>query len=166
MPGGRPRKPTGLKILEGNRGHRTLNPESEPQPAKGILRAPSGMTKEAKRIWRSIVPELDRLDLLTVVDATSLRGACMGAATAQAADTEIAAIQKRMAAKKAATDDYQKLAMLNNIAKRGWQQWKSFATEFGLTPASRSRINVEALSPSAKTAKTKRSSPIEDALCG
>lgn len=125
------------------------------------------MSAEARRIWRSIVPELDRLDLLTIVDMTSLEGACSGAATARFADKEITQIQKRMARKKSPHEDYTRLAMLNNIAKRGWQQWKSFATEFGLTPASRSRINLEALNPGAKSAgSSKRRDPIEDALCG
>jgi P27 family predicted phage terminase small subunit len=161
---GRPRKPTALKILEGNRGHRPLNPEAEPRPAKGLLRTPSGMSKEARKLWRTLSAELDRLDLLTVVDETALKAACLGAATAEAADIQIAKIQARMAKGKPEAGDYTNLAMLNNVSKRGWQQYKSFATEFGLTPASRSRINVD---PGKRpSGSDKRLDPIESALCG
>lgn len=166
MPGGRPRKPTNLKILEGNRGHRTLDPESEPQPAKGLLKTPLGMSKEAKRIWRSIVPELDRLDLLTIVDSTSLEAACTGAAVAKSADREVSKIQRRIATSTAEQNDINKLVSLNAVSKRGWQQWKSFATEFGLTPASRSRINLGAVKPGQNSGSGKRLDPIESALCG
>jgi P27 family predicted phage terminase small subunit len=165
MPGP-PKKPTSLKILEGNRGHRPLDLEAEPQPLKG-LPEPEGLPADARRIWDEIVPELDRLNLLTMVDGVSLESACRGAANARAADAEVEKCMDKIRAGEANQETYYRLSMLNSVSKKGWQQWKTFATEFGLTPASRSRINLAALNPGDKAkGGAKRMDPIEAALCG
>ena len=155
---GRPPKPTNLKIMEGNRGRRPILPE--PQPAKGIGKPPSGLPATSKRIWKTLAAELDRLNLLTVVDALALEGVCVAYAHAIAADREIERLQREI---KSATDEkrvkklsaeelvveyrtininYNRLSLQNAVSKKAWQQVKSFCGEFGLTPASRSRLAV------------------------
>src|SRR5687767_14404937 len=85
---GRPRKPTALKTAEGNRGHRPLN-AFEPQPTLGVPRAPKGLPPMALALWRVLAAELDRLNVLTIVDGTALEGACMAVAQARAADERL-----------------------------------------------------------------------------
>ena len=67
---GRPRKPTKLKILEGNPGRRPLNtsePEYEPKIPK-----PSDLTPLASAWWDLVVPQLVRVGLAQSVDGPSL----------------------------------------------------------------------------------------------
>ena len=67
---GRPRKPTKLKILEGNRGRRPLSrnePEYEPTVPK-----PSDLSPLASEWWDHVVPQLVRLGLAQSVDLHSL----------------------------------------------------------------------------------------------
>lgn len=67
---GRPRKPTKLKILEGNPGKRPLNhaePEFEPTVTK-----PDDLSPGASRWWDHVVPQLVRQGLAQSVDLHSL----------------------------------------------------------------------------------------------
>ena len=67
---GRPRKPTKLKILEGNPGRRPLN-TSEPEYAPTIPK-PSDLTPMASQWWDLVVPQLVRVGLAQSVDGPSL----------------------------------------------------------------------------------------------
>ena len=135
------RKPTALKILEGNRGRRPILPE--PQPAKGAPKPPGHLPDVAKAIWSVLAPELDRLNLITAVDGTALEGFCTAYAHALLADRQIERLQYRIAhGGKDVNINYNRLSLQNAVSKKAWQQVKSFCTEFGLTPASRSRLAV------------------------
>jgi len=155
----RPRKPTLLKILEGNRGKRPLDLDAEPQPAKGIPATPKQLSPWAKKLWADVTEELDRLGLLTCVDGTSLEAAVRGADQGRWADVQVQRIKKLIAKGEAEQKDYYQLSILNSVSKKGWQQWKTFATEFGLSgPGSRSKIQL----PEA----ARKVDPIEAKLCG
>ena len=67
---GRPRKPTVLKILEGNPGRRPLN-KSEPQYEAKVAK-PDDLSGMASEWWDRVVPELVRLGLAQSVDQPSL----------------------------------------------------------------------------------------------
>ena len=73
---GRPRKPTRIKIYEGNRGKRPLDPGSEPQPPVGEPAMPDWISDEAKGKWAELAPELVRLGVLTTVDGPCLACYC------------------------------------------------------------------------------------------
>lgn len=163
MPAGRPRKPTKLKVLEGNRGHRKLTPEAEPEPMPGIPPTPTGMSAWGKRIWRDVTTELDRLNMLTTVDAGALEAAILGADQAHTADRAVRKFIARVNSGKASREDFYHLSVMNNVSKKGWNQYKGFCTEFGLTPASRSRLSTD--SAPAKTSARAVDS-IERVVCG
>ena len=67
MKAGRKPKSTVLKVLTGNPGKRPLN-FSEPRPKRGAPPAPEWLGDYARAEWDRIVPELDAIGLLTVVD--------------------------------------------------------------------------------------------------
>ena len=75
MPAGRKPTPTNLKILHGNPGKRPL-PVNEPKPAPLAPKCPRWLNKEAKKEWRRIAPQLERLGLLTELDMANLAGYC------------------------------------------------------------------------------------------
>lgn len=74
MPG--PAKtPTELAKLRGNPGKRPLN-EAEPEPTKGAPTPPGDLQGEALAEWGRVVPELERMGLVTKVDRAYLVAYC------------------------------------------------------------------------------------------
>ena len=70
---GRKPKPTHLKLLHGSR--RPIN-KHEPKPKLERPPCPARLCPEAKKAWREIVPELERLGLLTTIDGQALARYC------------------------------------------------------------------------------------------
>ena len=68
---GRPAKPSVLKLLEGNRGHRPLN-KFEPQPDSAAPKCPDWLNRDAKAAWRKLVKILHPIGLLTTADGDAL----------------------------------------------------------------------------------------------
>lgn len=143
MPGGRPRKPTRLKVLEGNRGHQKLDPAAEPKMTPGAPAMPRGLSASSQRMWRQWISDLDRDGLLATVDEGVLESGFRGRDQALAADRAIAKLQRLIGSGKADQQDYYKLSILNAVSKKGHQQFKAMATEFGGTPAARGKLKVE-----------------------
>src|SRR5580765_5971703 len=54
MPAGRPRRPTHLKVLEGNPGKKKLPPH-EPTPIQPRRAPPAHLSVVEKRLWREVV---------------------------------------------------------------------------------------------------------------
>lgn len=167
---GRPRKPTNVKIHEGNRGRRNLNPDAEPQPALSVpARVPSGLSTWARTVWTNVVEELDRLSLLTIVDHAAFEAAIRGADQAHGADQRIRLLLEKINRGKGEQEDYYRLSIMNSVSKKGWQQYKAFCTEFGMTPASRTRLATDPMIPATTSSSSRSKSkmdPIEAALCG
>ncbi len=136
MAGRRP-KPTAVKQLQGNPGKRVLN-DSEPQPGRSSARAPRGLGMEGGRFWRRYAPALAALGVLTEVDEPALRLAAEHYEVAVRAATQLhdeeLVLEGRDGAKK---NPLTQILRDNSTALRG------FLTEFGMTPASRSKIRIE-----------------------
>jgi hypothetical protein len=64
-----------LKLIKGNPGKRPL-PKDEPQPDPAIPEKPDYLDAEASKEWDRIVPELERLGLLTQLDRAMLVSYC------------------------------------------------------------------------------------------
>jgi len=63
-----PRKPTAIKLLEGNPGRRPLN-DAEPKYATLTLEAaPNDLNEEGRRLWFALGNQLARIGLLQTVD--------------------------------------------------------------------------------------------------
>jgi len=142
-----PRKPSKLKLLEGNRGRRPIS--SEPEPMPGAPPMPPGMPSAAQTLWKHLVPELEALGLLTLVDGGALEGACRAIAQGRAADKAIEKLQKRIGSGRSEEHDFYRLSILNAVSRKAWGQYRAFCIEFGLTPASRTRLAVEDLNSRA-----------------
>lgn len=136
MAGRRP-KPTALKQLQGNPGKRALN-KSEPKPT-GIPTCPSHLDKIAKAEWKRISRELLAIGLLTAVDRSALAAYCAAFARWVNAEKEL---QNKPAVVKAPSG-YPMPNPYIGIANTAMDHMRKFLTEFGMTPASRSRIQVE-----------------------
>ena len=141
MRGRRP-KPTRLKVLTGNPGKRPLNPnERRPEPV--MLECPPELGPAAQREWTRLVSELSSLNMITSLDRAALATYC-GAYALWAESTE--AIQKFGAMVKSPTG-YPMQSPYISIANRQAEILMRIASEFGFTPASRSRISVPREAP-------------------
>lgn len=136
MPGPAP-KPTILKLRAGNPGHQKLN-RREPKPRPVAPKCPAWLDLDAKREWRRIAPELDRIGLLSCVDMAALAGYCQ-------------AWSRWKQCERVLTDQGLTFETGNGYvvprpeiaASKTYLGFvKSFCAEFGLTPSSRGRMTL------------------------
>jgi P27 family predicted phage terminase small subunit len=79
-------KPIAIKKLEGNPGKR---PIAEIPAPKGVPSCPRWLDNLAKIEWRRIVPELDAMGMLSLVDRAALSGYCEAYSRWRRAEIEI-----------------------------------------------------------------------------
>jgi len=143
---GREPKPTELKRLEGNPGKRPLN-RNEPQPEVERPTCPSHLSNTARTEWRRIVPELERLGLLTMIDRSAFAGYCQAWARWRQCEESL---KRTDVTYESPRHDRQGQIVGNMvrpypevaIARQMMGEICAFCTEFGLTPSSRGRINI------------------------
>ena len=140
-PGTKP-KPTALKVLEGNPGKRPL-PTNEPKPTPTAPRCPTWLHKDAKKEWKRVAPELDKLGLLTTIDMAALAGYCESFAQYKEA---IEFIHKHGPVYPI-KDENGKVKYLQqvpqvSIANKSLNNIRMMCAEFGLTPSARARMTV------------------------
>jgi P27 family predicted phage terminase small subunit len=136
MRGRRP-KPTRLKLLTGNPGKRPLN-ENEPRPEAAVPECPPELGPVARKEWDRLIGELSALRMLTHLDRAALAAYC-GAYALWAEATE--AIQKYGVMIKS-PQGFPIQSPYLAIANRQAEIMMRIASEFGFTPASRSRISA------------------------
>jgi P27 family predicted phage terminase small subunit len=126
-----------MKALTGNPGKRPLN-GSEPMPEVAIPECPPELGPVARREWDRLAGQLVALGLVTELDRAALAAYC-GAYALWSEATE--AIQKYGAMVKSPTG-YPIQSPYVAIANRQTEIMMRIASEFGFTPASRSRIST------------------------
>lgn len=131
---GRPTKPAEVKILEGNRGRRTI-----PKPLgfkEASNRVPDELTGEAEAWFKMVSVELRQLGILKAVDIPELRLVARAYSNAFEASKMLA---KGCIIKNAETGE-----MMPNpfeiIFRQNTRLYHELAGNFGLNPSDRSRI--------------------------
>ena len=138
MPGPAP-KPTRMKLLEGTY-RKDRAPANEPKPQSKIPPCPRHLSKEAKREWRRISKDLLTLGLLTVVDRAALAAYCQAWARWVEAEEEMSKPDFKLV--RSTDKGYEHASPWVGVANNALKQMRAFLVEFGLTPASRSRVTV------------------------
>lgn len=142
-------KPAELRVLEGNRGHRPISLDSTFRPETGAPSAPQWLTKEAKKAWRRLLPELVRYNLVSTLERDMLAMLCQSIGRMELLERAIAAKMASLAA-----DGREAVAALVGHTQTGYEmqgvyyqllskeQDKVFKllAEFGLSPAQRARV--------------------------
>jgi P27 family predicted phage terminase small subunit len=136
MAGRRP-KPTKLKLLQGTQRSDRLN-RREPDPKSEIPSCPKHIQGESRREWKRITKELGALGLLTRVDRAAIAAYC----DAYGRWTEAASKLSEKGLLVKAPSGYPILNPYLSIINSALDQMRKFLTEFGMTPSSRTRINV------------------------
>lgn len=132
---GPPPKPTTLKILQGNPGKRKLN-KKEPKPKNEIPTCPSHLCPEGKKEWKRMVKELAVLGLITKIDRAALAAYCTCWAKYVEASLGIRETGYLVESKTGVL----RSNPLVTVQNKAIEQMKALLIEFGMTPASRSRI--------------------------
>ena len=141
MAGRRP-TPTALKLVKGNPGKRAVN-KKEPKPRRTLPSCPAHLTDEAKVAWGRLVVLLDRMGVLTEADTFALERLCDCYADILAC-RELIEIDGRTYS---TIDQNGNILIKNNPAvnqlRAADAQFKSYLVEFGLTPAARTKLEVD-----------------------
>jgi P27 family predicted phage terminase small subunit len=137
----RPTKPTALKLVTGNPGKRAL-PKHEPQFRRGVGQPPETLDSVALQCWKRLSILLDRTGVLTAPDELALERMCAAYSDLQACEDLI----KRDGRTYTTTGKDGNTLIKQNPAvaqlRAADTLFKSYLTEFGLTPAARSRVHA------------------------
>jgi P27 family predicted phage terminase small subunit len=129
--------PTVLRAYEGNPSRRPFN-HSEPRPRPKTPKCPDHLDEEAKKQWRKLVPILKSMRVLTEADGIQLSNLCVIFSTLVKAQTKLngsGLIYK--------TGDLFRTNPLLRVINDCVDRINILCREFGLTPASRTRIHAE-----------------------
>lgn len=132
-------KPTKIKKLQGNPGKRPLN-KKEPKPKQivKIQSAPRHLDPVAKKEWRRTGKKLIGLGLLTDIDLPAFAAYCQQYSTWVMATEEI----KKNGVLSYAKNGFPMQSPFVAIQNKAQVEMRKWLTEFGMTPSSRSRVEV------------------------
>jgi P27 family predicted phage terminase small subunit len=136
MPAGRPGRPTALKLLAGVQKSK-IN-QDEPQPEPGIPQCPSDDPLVVE-VWEYTVGQLREMKVVTMADRDALFAYCQQVALNRRATEILAREGLFINVLNSPSCPHPALKMQADSAAK----MKSFAIEFGLTPAARTRIRVK-----------------------
>lgn len=139
MTRGRKCKPTAAKIRAGNPGRRSLNP-AEPKPAIKLPTCPRHLDPVARKEWRRVARTLVDLGILTPIDRAVLVAYCRAWSLYVEADRKVQEQGSMLTSTKTGLP-YQN-PYLNQLTAAS-KDMVRYATELGMTPASRSRIDAK-----------------------
>lgn len=132
----RPKTPTKLKLLKGTAQPCRTN-RNEPEPETEVPDIPHHLSKEARQEWNRITPLLEAMGLVAQIDMTSLAMYCQSWGDHVKAENMI---RRNGAVIKGAKGSLVKSPWVG-MSKDARLIAHKFLVEFGLTPASRSRVS-------------------------
>ncbi len=136
------RKPTELRAVEGNAGHRPL-PKSPKYPPL-MDDCPRGMPREGKRAWQRVTAALEHSTTLQASDYHALVALCESWAVYRAAIRDV--LKRGPVVAGARSGD-----LVRNpswiIAAQALAIFTGLAARFGLTPVDRAKIEADHFDP-------------------
>lgn len=136
----RPRKPTNLKLIQGTYRKSRENP-NEPQPEICIPEPPGFLTDRALEEWHRIAPILESMGLLSKVDSMALAAYCAAVARLWLAEEQLKVEGLTVTNERGRRIKNPLVDVANAAAK----QISMFASQFGMSPSTRS--GVKAMQP-------------------
>ncbi|MFW1676443.1 phage terminase small subunit P27 family [Pontibacter sp. JAM-7] len=134
-------KPTALKLVTGNAGKRPIN-KKEPKPRSERPKVPAHLSPKAKTAFKNVCDLLEDMGVLTIADGMALELLCD--AYAEWRDLDKLIKSKGHIYTTVATSGEEVIKGNPAVAMRAdaWKRVKSMAAEFGLTAASRTKIQT------------------------
>jgi P27 family predicted phage terminase small subunit len=134
---GRKPLPSNVVRLRGNPGKRRLN-DAEPRPSPRVPTCPACLGDEARKEWKRLAKELAELGLLTGLDRGLLAAYCQAHALWVEAVSSIA----RYGTMVKSPNGFPMQSPYVAVANKQVDVMVRIASEFGMTPSSRTRIRV------------------------
>ena len=135
---GRKPLPTALKIIRGNPGKRALS-KAEPK-TNGKAQPPAWLGDHGLRHWAEVAPMLEKVGVLTDLDALALGDMCFAYEKWRKAQEN----EQISGSYVTAQSGFPMLAPWVTEGERQRTIWRKLQTEFGMTPSSRSRVTASA----------------------
>ena len=137
---GRPRKPTALKIVG---GHAKSGSATECPAKFEAGQPPEHLNEDARLEWARIAPILEKRGLISLEESTALALYCQAFGRWQMAEKKIAelAIDGQDGLIVKAPSGYPIQNPYLAIANKAMEQCYQFLQQFGLSPATRSRVS-------------------------
>lgn len=150
--------PTPSAILDIRGSRKQRHEKGEPKPDRGRPRCPAWLKGTAKSEWKKLVEMLDRMGILTKVDGNALSRYCrLWQRWRKAEDfIEEHGDQYPVKDKKGNTVSF-RIFPSARIATTLSAELRRLEQEFGLTPASRTRISEEATQAGASVSEPHKS---------
>lgn len=149
-------KPTALRVIEGSAWRANVN---EPKPGPAPATCPRKLSPQGKAEWKRLMPVLRRMRVLTEADLGPLADLCE--VTAELDHAQKLLRESNLLTRASAKGSPIRRNPLVSIIKDFREQKLRLEREFGLTPASRTRLMVDEERTYALTAND-----LERALCG
>lgn len=134
---GRKRKPTPLKVIQGTQRADRIN-HNEPTPEPQIPKPPEHLHGESLIEWERVSKELYKIGLLSEIDRSALAAYCV--VWARWADAEHKLKTEPLVIVSKNGQPFQNPTL--GIANRSLDLMRSYLSEFGMTPSSRSRVTA------------------------
>jgi P27 family predicted phage terminase small subunit len=136
---GRTRKPSALKAIEGNPGHRAPNNKEPEFDLLSDLEPPSHLADRSAAVWRELAWMLRKAQVLTVADKVAFELLCDAIADYRYVREQRGDGFITTSPKTGAEMLDQLLVAQQMLAKRA----EGFMAKFGMDPASRSKVMVD-----------------------
>ncbi len=134
---GRKPKPTALKLVNGNPGHRPLNTR-EPKPAHSIPTCPAHLSPTAKAEWKRLAREMHRLGIISQLDRAALAAYCQAYGRWVEAERKL----KETPILIKLPSGYIQPSPWLAIANKSQELMLRYLGELGLSPVSRARVST------------------------
>ncbi len=138
MTQGRKPLPTNLKLLKGTAQPCRMN-KNEPKPKSDKVKMPTFLSPAAKKCWRRVSKTLSEAGLLTNLDVDALATYCEAFARWVDANEKV----EKMGGVIKSPNGYPIINPYLSISNKAQEQMKTMITEFGMTPSSRTKIDVK-----------------------
>jgi P27 family predicted phage terminase small subunit len=146
MAQGRRPNPTALKKLAGNPGRRPLSSAEPEPPVLAEATPPEWLDERAREMWTALSPLLINLKVLTVADAAALSALCDAWSEWRLARDVVK--RDGMVSEEPVMTRSGEIAGYKirqrpevGIASDAWRRVRLMMVEFGLTPASRTKVH-------------------------
>ena len=135
MTAGRKPKPTQLKVVQGTFRKDRAN-SSEPKPDNQLPPCPDFLEGRSRKEYFRIGRKLERIGVLTEIDDLALAGLCQSWAEYLEATEQV----RKTGMLVKSPSGYPMLNPYVTLSNQALKHVKSFLTEFGMTPSSRTRV--------------------------
>jgi P27 family predicted phage terminase small subunit len=146
MRGGPPPIPIPLKLLRGNPGKKPIPTQFEPERLPEVPNAPAFLLGFAREEWDRVAPSLHTLGLLSVLDLMPFAAYCLAYQHWRQAEERLGELAVEDPESRGllvkVREGHARRSPLVQIAASAAADMLRYASEFGMTPAARTRIST------------------------